>query len=56
MRSMIHILKLHKLKWCIMLMMKYKDWKIVVHLKPQDLYDMGEGNEVCEPEPCHNKT
>ncbi|XP_068487048.1 uncharacterized protein [Phaseolus vulgaris] len=30
-----------------------KDWKIVVHLKPRDLYDMGEGdNEVCELEPC----
>jgi len=30
-----------------------KEWSIVVHLKPQDLYDMGEGDcEVCEVEPC----
>jgi len=28
-----------------------KDWTIVMHLKPQNLYDMGEGDgEVCEVE------
>jgi len=30
-----------------------KEWSIVVHWEPRDLYDMGEGNgEVCEVEPC----
>jgi len=30
-----------------------KDWTIVVHLKPRDFYDMGEGlNDVCEVESC----
>nr|XP_007140984.1 hypothetical protein PHAVU_008G157400g [Phaseolus vulgaris]ESW12978.1 hypothetical protein PHAVU_008G157400g [Phaseolus vulgaris] len=30
-----------------------KEWSIAVHLKPRDLYDMGEGDgEVCEVEPC----
>jgi len=28
-------------------------WSISVHLKPRDLYDMGEGDgEVCEVESC----
>ena len=30
-----------------------KDWTIVVHLKPRDFYDMGEGfNDVFEVESC----
>ncbi|KAK7256468.1 hypothetical protein RIF29_29918 [Crotalaria pallida] len=31
-----------------------KGWSVVVHVKPRDLYDMGEqdDNEVCEIEPC----
>jgi len=30
-----------------------KEWSILVHLKPRDLYDMGEGDgEVCEVESC----
>ena len=30
-----------------------KDWTIVVHLKPRDVYDMGERDiDVCEVEAC----
>lgn len=30
-----------------------KDWSVVVHMKPRDLYDMGdqENNDVCENDP-----
>ena len=33
-----------------------KNWSIVVHLKPRDLYDMGEEDgEVCEVESCRQQ-
>ncbi|KAK4260517.1 hypothetical protein QN277_003616 [Acacia crassicarpa] len=31
---------------------RHKDWNMVVHVKPRDIYDMGDGDNVaydCEP-------
>ena len=30
---------------------KHKDWNMVVHLKPRDLYDMGDGDIIYDSEP-----
>ena len=33
---------------------RYRDWNMVVHLKPRDLYDMGDGDNITyENEPLH---
>ena len=42
---MSHILKLLRHKWYFLLMMKRKVVGVFQHLKPRDLYDMGENDE-----------
>ena len=43
----------HRLKWFYIEDLVFLEWSVVVHLKPRDLYDMGDDidDEICEHAP-----